>query len=95
MSVNETKLQATLLKILTMDIDQWETAAEMLADIGDRDYQHAESALSALSVRAGELSYYLGYRGAFGTGDHGHERAFTLAEKKRKVLRKANGYSYP
>lgn len=93
--VDEAVLQETLLKILSVPISDWDKTTEMLKGIGDRDYQHAESALSALSVRAGELAYYLGYRGAFGTGDHGHEGAFRAAEKRRKALRKANGYSYP
>lgn len=57
--------------------------------------QEASDYLAFISVEAGVLSYYLGYRGAFGCGDSGHEDALAKAEKKRKALRKAMGFSYP
>jgi len=48
-----------------------------------------------LALMSAELSEYLGYRGGFGCGDHGHEAALKAFEKKRKRIRKALGYSYP
>ena len=49
----------------------------------------------SLALKAGELSHYLGHRGAFGSGDHGHDDAMKAMHKQRKKLRKALGYSYP
>lgn len=57
--------------------------------------QEVESALTSISVGAGKLAYYLGHRGAFGFGDHGHEEAMKKAQQREKALRKANGYTYP
>ena len=65
----------------------------------NREYDISIQELSdyacSLSVIAAELSEYLGYRGGYGVGDHGHDAALLKADKKRKKIRKALGYSYP
>lgn len=42
-----------------------------------------------------ELAEYLDNRGGNGCGDSGHENAMKKAQKERKRIRKALGYSYP
>lgn len=58
-------------------------------------WQEVESLADGLSALAAEISAYAGMRGANGTGDHGHEEAMKAAQKARKRVRKALGYSYP
>lgn len=76
-------------------INDWDKVVELLFQAGDTSLTRGSDLASALSVLSGMLSVYLGYRGAFGSGDHGHDDAVEAAMKARKKLRKANGYSYP
>ncbi len=64
-------------------------------DISPSEANELSDYLTSLSVTAGMLAQYLGYRGGFGCGDHGHDKAMKAAHKREKALRKANGYSYP
>ena len=82
-------------KALSLSQDEWEGFFEYVKEQGDPSAQEASSYLSSLSVWAGELSEYLMWRGAAGTGDHGHAEALKKSKKRCKELRKANGYSYP
>jgi hypothetical protein len=93
--IDSNLLHETVLKIIQLPMNEWDKVVEMLKEIGDKDCQNGESSFSFLSVSAGQLAVYLGYRGAFGCGDHGHEAALRASEKSRKKLRKANGFSYP
>ena len=61
----------------------------------EKDVQGLASHASQLSALAGELSEYLEYRGAAGCGDHGHDEALAKAQKRRKKVRRALGYTYP
>ena len=49
----------------------------------------------AFSELMAEISEYLGQRGGYGCGDHGHEDAMLVVAKHKKKIRKALGYSYP
>lgn len=96
MTKNHSAIHDLLIdKILIMPINEWERAVDMLIEADDVNLVTAESMMSYLSVTAGEFACYLGYRGAYGTGDHGHQRALEQAEKRRKVMRKANGFTCP
>lgn len=64
-------------------------------DLDHVELQEIEVRASAHSVILAEISEYAGYRGAYGCGDHGHEKAVEAAKKKRKKVRKAIGYTYP
>ena len=59
------------------------------------DIQSLSDHASNLSVIAAELSEYFDYRGAAGCGDHGHDAALAKAQKRRKKVRKALGYTCP
>jgi len=76
----------------TMSREDWNKFA---SNLSDTDKQNAEDKASSLSVAFAEISEYLGYRGAYGMGDHGHLDALKACDKKRKRVRKAIGYSYP
>ncbi len=51
--------------------------------------------LTSRAVLFAELAKYLDYRGGAGLGDSGHEIAMKKAQKRRRKVRKALGYSYP
>lgn len=61
----------------------------------ERDVQGLANLASLLCTISGELSEYLEWRGAAGCGDHGHDEALAKAQKRRKKIRKALGYTYP
>lgn len=74
--------------------DQWDEVPEMVHHYGF-SMSEIESCLTSISVGAGKLAYYIGHRSGFGFGDHSHEESMKAAEKRQKVLRKANGYTKP
>lgn len=59
------------------------------------DMSEISDYLTAKSVLLAELSEYIDRRGGAGCGDDGHEKALEKAQKERKKIRKALGYSYP
>jgi hypothetical protein len=61
----------------------------------DGDLCEMDSFASAVAVVYAEVAEYLGYRGGYGLGDHGHDEARAQADKMREKVRKAIGYSYP
>jgi hypothetical protein len=95
MSVDAGELRRILYNALLTPMNEWDDVIEKIREAGDGSYQHSSDMLASMSVTAGQLSVYLGHRGAFGCGDHGHETALRASEKRCKALRKANGYSYP
>lgn len=92
--MNDAELYQALMRTLDTGYDHWSQIMEDLSQ-GASDVARASDIATALSVSAGMLGEYLGYRGGFGTGDHGHEAAIKAALKHKKKLRKANGYTYP
>ena len=74
--------------------NNWDSILEVLKAEGI-SIQEAETFLTGMSVQLGTVAHYLGLRGAFGLGDSGHDEAMKKAMKRKKALRKANGYSYP
>lgn len=87
--------EATLDFLFKASKSEWDILPALLETLGDNSYQVATDFLSNLSFEAAALSEYLGYRGSYGCGDHGHEEALGEAKKKRKKVRKALGYVYP
>ena len=73
---------------------RWGNHLERL-NLNSRDIQELASEASSLCAITGELSEYFEWRGAAGCGDHGHDDALKKAQKRRKKVRKALGYSYP
>lgn len=59
------------------------------------DLSEISDYLTAKSVLLAELAGYVDRRGGAGCGDDGHEEALKKAQKDRKKIRKAIGYSYP
>lgn len=93
--MTEEKKHELAMKMLNASMLAWEEVGEELAQNGDIAYQHTSDYLSLLAVLAGTASYYLGYRGAFGYGDSGHEKALEKALRDRTRIRKALGYTRP
>lgn len=59
------------------------------------DLQDAERVLTQVAELCGIRASYLLQRGAGGCGDNGHDHALYHANRDRKRLRKALGYTYP
>lgn len=95
MPISQEDLTNFCYDALTAAPTDWDKIVEKLKRAGDKDLQDSSDALSSIGVLAGCLSVYLGYRGAYGCGDSGHEKALVKAMAKRKAFRKAHGYSYP
>lgn len=94
---NDEDIKRIILKALELPPNRWkwDEIFDELEQAGDVDAQRASDSLSRMGVECGLLSTYLGYRGAFGCGDSGHEAAIAKASKKQRHYRKAHGYSYP
>lgn len=71
------------------------TMKQIAACLTEHQLSEVSDACCDAALCLGELSYYLGYRGAYGCGDHGHDKAVEQACRHRPKLRKALGYSYP
>ena len=57
--------------------------------------QHISDYASQLSALAAEIMGYADARGGNGCGDSGHDEAMKQAQKERKKVRAALGYTYP
>lgn len=84
----ETSKETLKRMIVELSRNEWEF-------VKPESWQEVESLADGLSALAAEISAYAGMRGADGCGDHGHEEAMKAAQKARKRVRKALGYSYP
>lgn len=73
-------------------INDWEKITET---IPESDRQDLSDIASNASAYLAGLSEYLGYRGGYGFGDHGHNKAINAMTKRRRKVRKALGYTYP
>lgn len=78
--------------VSNLSFSQWE---EYFSCLSDRELSEISDEASRLAVYYSQVSIYAGYRGAFGCGDSGHEKAMSKASIMRKRIRKVLGYSYP
>ena len=81
-----------LITMLELSMTDWDEAVQAL---GTSDKVKLADSADHIATRLAMLSAYLTYRGAAGFGDHGHDDAVRQAERARKRVRKALGFSYP
>jgi hypothetical protein len=72
--------------------NEWD---KLLEGMSPSDIQFLSNEACAIAQWMALFSVYLGYRGGFGTGDHGHEIALKAMAMDRMKIRRALGYSYP
>lgn len=89
------EVRKLVMSMFDLGYGEWDEAVTNIKKTDRYAIQEMESAASGMAVEAAMLSEYLEYRGAAGMGDHGHEDAMKQAQKARKRIRKALGYSYP
>jgi hypothetical protein len=89
------EVQQLVITMINSGTDDWDEAIKNLKRTDRSAIQEMESVASGMAVQAAMLSEYLEYRGAAGMGDHGHEDALRQAQRARKRIRMAIGYSYP
>jgi hypothetical protein len=94
-----TKCEVTMDAMLyNLSREEWgEYITKMLEDkgISSSDLSEISDTLTMRATLFAELATYLDNRGGAGCGDSGHEKAYAKAQKKRVVVRKALGYTYP
>lgn len=91
-SLSPQDLVAKLDLLLIDGESSWE---EDLEGVSDQDFERLSNLATEKALQLALLSIYLGHRGGFGCGDHGHDGAIRAMNKERKKIRWALCYSYP
>lgn len=86
------KVEQAAALLLSIPRRDWENLIGNTKESGWQDLEHH---LDGLAQNASMLSEYLGQRGSYGCGDHGHEDALKAANSKLKKIRQAMGYTHP
>ena len=86
------KVEQAAVILLNIPRQDWE---KVLGNTKESGWQDLEHHLDGLVQNASMLSEYLGQRGSYGCGDHGHEESLKAATSKLKKIRKAMGYTRP
>ena len=73
MSENTPQQKIVLAALGNYSRNNWYQLFDKMVASGDCTAQDVSDVASRLSVLAGEVSVYFGYRKGFGCGDHGHE----------------------
>src|SRR3990167_2678726 len=94
-SITEIKLTTYEKKVLNLLEELESVDLRILGELPDRNLSTLESAFTSRALSLGIGAEYLGFRGGFGCGDSGHDKATDKSQKSSKKLCKALGYSYP
>jgi hypothetical protein len=97
--MTDAELKSIIFTLVSQGTNDWN---DQIIDEVNNEQLYSSGELKELSKQASYLSEqlaviseYLDWRGGGGCGDHGHDDALKKAEKRRKKVRKALGYTYP